>query len=782
MLDRKLLRDLARLWSQALAVALVMACGVMVLVLAVGAWRSLDETRETYYDRHRFADIFATATRAPRHLEPRLAAIDGVAAVELQLVRPAIVDMPGMAEPATGLALSLPPGREAAVNRLYLRAGRLPAPDRPLEVALDERFARAHGLRPGDRLAAILGGNRLEVTVAGIALSPEFIYAIGPGDMVPDDRRYAVFWMGQAAMEGLFDMGGAFDTAVLRLSRGACAPCVADAVDRLLAPYGGRGAHGRDVQQSHAFLDAELTQLYAMARVIPPIFLAVAAFLVNIIMSRLIALEREQIGLLKANGYSAAAIGWHYAKLVIAIAALGLAIGAALGAWLGRALTELYAGFFSFPFLVFRESVDLYLIAATVTLAAALTGAARAIRAAVVLPPAVAMRPPAPARFRRVLPFDGPRLSQLAVMGLRGMIHKPVRAALTTLGAGFGVALLVTALFPQDSIEEMIDTVFYRAERADAQLILAQDQAPSALSAIRRLPGVIQAEPFRTVPVVLRNGTREERIALTGRAPGTELSRILDTRGRAVPVPPEGVLLTARLAGKLDLSPGQLVEVDLTAQGGRRVQARVAGIVESYLGLGAHMSLASLDRLVGEGPRISGAWLNLDEARLDALYATVKATPELGQVALQSLSRETFRETIGENILTMTAVYSTVAVVVAFGVVYNAARIQLSERGRELASLRVLGFTRAEVFRVLAVELAVIVVLAQPLGWLLGYLLSWSVVLGFESDLFRIPFVIRPATYAYASAVVLVAALGSALLVRRRVNRLDLIRVLKTRE
>ncbi|HEX6142319.1 MAG TPA: ABC transporter permease, partial [Geminicoccaceae bacterium] len=400
-LDRKLLRDLVRLRGQVLAIALVLAAGVATVVLAVGTMRSLDETRRVYYERHRFADVFADVKRAPESLLERIAAIPGVAAVETRISRYVLLDVEGMAEPASAQLLSLPEHGPARLNTLYLRAGRLPDPARPDEVVISEPFAEAHGFRAGDRFGAILDGHRRRLEVVGIALSPEFIYVLAPGNMVPDDRRFGVVWMGHAAAAAAFDLEGAFNAVSLRLLRNADEATVIDRLDRLLERYGSRGAYGRDDQLSHAFLDNELEQLRAMALIIPPIFLVVAGFLLNITLDRLVQTERELIGLLKALGYGGVQIGWHYTKLVLVIAALGMALGFALGTWLGGGLTEMYRDFFRFPYLFFRREPDVFVLAGLVTLGAALLGALRAVGRAVRLPPAVAMAPPTPPRFRR---------------------------------------------------------------------------------------------------------------------------------------------------------------------------------------------------------------------------------------------------------------------------------------------------------------------------------------------------------------------------------------------
>lgn len=785
VLDRKLLRDLVRMWAQALAVALVMACGVATIIIAVGASRSLEETRAAFYDRYRFGNIFAGAVRAPLSLGNAISSISGVNGAELRIVAPVLLDMDAMREPGTAVAVSIPDFGEPAVNRLYLRAGRFPDMTRAGEAAVTEAFAKAHKMTPGTQFHAVMNGKRMTLTVTGVVLTPEYIYAVGPGDMVPDQRRFGVLFMPKSAMAGLFNMEGAFNDVSLRTVRGANADTVIDALDVLLKPYGGTGAHSRDGQLSHQFLDSELQQLGAMSRVIPPIFLFISAFLVNMILTRLISLEREQIGLMKAVGYENTAIGWHYAKFALAIAVVGITVGAVAGTWFGRGMAVLYSRFFSFPFLVFRQGFDLYLVAASVTAAAGLIGAARAIAGVVTLPPAVAMQPPAPPRYRRLFGRGSQTfrfLSQLTIIAFRHLVRWPVRSGLAMLGTSMSVAILVTAMFSFDSIDYMVDTVFFRAEKQDATLSFDHDRAQGAALAVSRMPGVLRAEPFRALPVILRKGHRERLLAISSTSRDDDLSSLMDVDLKRVEAPDDGLLVSKHVAGLLDLRIGDRVGVEILSQNHRIAEAPVTAIVESFVGLSVFMNKDSLDRLAGDGPRVSGVRVALDGAGLNALYAAVKQTPAIGSVALQAISRKKFRETIGENIGMMMSVYVGFAVIITFGVIYNSARIQLSEHARELASLRVLGFTKAEVSSVLLIELAVIIALAQPLGWLLGYLFAWSVVTGFESDLFRIPFIIDTSTFAVSSLVVTGVAALSALIVRRRVNRLDLVSVLKTRE
>ena len=783
-LDRKLLRDLRRIWAQALAIALVMASGVATFVLASGAYHSLDETRAAYYLRYRFAHVFAEVRRAPKAIVEQIETIPGVAAAEARITKLALLDVEGLAEPATGRAVSVPDLAAPRLNLLHLREGRLPERERTDEVTVNEAFAKAHGMAPGATFKALLNGKQRELKVVGVALSPEFIYALGPGDLMPDDRRFAVLWMSEKALAGLFDLDGAFNAVTLALLPGASEPEVLRQLDALLARYGGISAYARKDQLSHAFLDAELRQLDALRRVIPPIFLLVSAFLINITLSRMVALEREQIGLLKALGYGPLPIAAHYIKIVLAITAVGIAIGFLAGARLGQGLTWLYADFFHFPFLIFRHDADVYAIAGLVTVAAAVAGAVQAVRRVLALAPAVAMQPPAPPRYRRML--EG-RLasvfpvSQLTVMALRHIARWPARAGATSLGIALAVGLLVTALQSFDSVELMVDVAFFRTERQQATLNFTDEKHPRALQAVEDMPGVLRAEPYRSVAVRLRNGQYARQLSIVGKPDAMELSRVLDLDFKPITLPRAGLVINERVAQILRLRTGDVVEVEVL-EGRRGVRlVPVTEVIRSYFGLTAYMHLDALDELM-YGPRLTGVHIAYDAGRQGELFRAIKATPGIGSIALQRHALARFRETIAQNINYSVTIYVTLAVIIAFGVVYNSARIQLSEHARELASLRVLGFTRAEVSRVLFSELVLLTLVAIPVGWVIGYGFGWLLIQAFSSDLYRVPFVIERATYAKAALVVLLATAASALIVRRRVDRLDLVAVLKTRD
>jgi putative ABC transport system permease protein len=785
-LDRKLMRDLKRLWPMALAIALVVAGGVATLLMSVGSSRSLDETRTGYYERYRFADVFASVRRAPNAVLDQIAAIPGVAAVDARIVKLALLDIPNFREPATGQLISLPESGHPSLNQIYLRSGRLPQADKAEEVVVNEGFAAAHGFTPGARFSALLNGRKRELAIVGTALSPEFIYSVGPGDIMPDERRFAIIWMSEKALASAYDLEGAFSSVYVKLLRNTPEREVIKQLDLILERYGGTAAYGRKDQVSHAWLDHGLDMLTSMSRTLPPIFLLVTAFLVNLTLTRLVALEREQIGLLKAIGYGNVSIAAHYIKFVTLIVLGGIVIGSATGTWLGMYLTKIFADFYRFPFFIFIKSYDTYLVAAVLSVLAGIIGAIRALWDIVTLAPAVAMQPPAPVRFRHLLPAErtlGKVLSQPTMMMLRNIGRHPLRAAFTILGMALASAILIVSLFTRDTTEQLINVTYFMADRQDATVSFVEKRPRDAVVfEVARMPGVIAVEPYREIPVLIRHGHVERRVTISGRPHDADLSQIIDIQLRPVTLPETGLAISAMLAKILDVQVGDFVEVDLLEGHRRNVTLPVAALVEDYIGLRAMIDADSLARLMREAPAVNSVKLSVDESKLDLLYNAIKSLPTVSGMALQRLSLQNFRNSVALIFRTTGGIYTVLAAVIAFGVVYNSARISLSERARELASLRVLGFTDGEVLRILLLELALLVFIAQPPGWILGYGLSWIMQKNVAGEMMRARLVLENASYVYASAIVLIGAVFSALVVRQRVKQLDLVAVLKTRD
>lgn len=785
VIHRKLIRELWQTRWQVLAIVLVMASGVAMVVMSVSTLQSLQRTRAGFYAESRFGDAFAQLKRAPLAMVERIRELPGVAAVEVRVAVAVTIDVAGFTEPATGRLISLPEEGEPAVNRIHLRAGRNLTPYRRGEILISEAFANAHRLQPGDALHAVINGKQQRCQIVGIVLSPEHVYSVRPGELLPDDRRFGVLWMHYDELAAAFDMDGAFNDVSVAFAPGASEVEVLRSIDRLLAPYGGIDAYGRDRQPSHRFLENELIQLRTMALLPPVIFLSVTAFLLHVVMSRIVAIQREQIAAMRAFGYTRREVAMHFFAFAIVISVLGTSLGIALGAWLGYDLTGLYAAFFRFPVFHYRLDPLLAIAASVVSFASALGGVWRSVWFAANEPPAQAMQPRPPARYRPSL-LESLGLQryfpQIVRMILRHLERRPIQALLTSVGIAMSVAMLVMGNFMEDTVDHVMTFQFFQVHRQDMMVAFVEPTTGKVVHDIEHLPGVLAVEPFRAVPVRVTHQHHQRRLDLLGLSTTPQLMRVVDAHSGPVELPKEGIIISKRLAEILHCNVGDALRVEVLESRRPVEMLTVTRLLDDYLDLNAYVSTEVVHRIMQEQDTVSGVFLTADGQTVDQLFEKLKATPRVAGVNIKRAGIESYRKTMAENLLRMKAMTVIFASIVACGVVYNCARISLAERSRELGTLRVLGFTRGETAMVLLGELAVLLAVAIPIGLTMGYLLSWLLTLSLSTEVHRFPVIIQGRTYAFAIVVTILAALASAFIVRRRMDRFNIVEVLKARD
>lgn len=771
--------------GQVVTVALIVASGIATYVTMRGAYESVERAQQQDYARYHFADVFAQLKRAPNSLATEIGSIPGVSVVQTRVVVEVNLDIPGLDEPAVGRLISIPETKQAMLNDLFLRKGRYIEPGRQDEVLVSEAFSSANHLEVGTSIAAVVNGRWERLRIVGVALSPEYVYEIRGAEVFPDNKRFGVLWVSREALGPLFNMEGGFNDVALTLAPGASEAGVLERLDKLLESYGGLGAYGRDDQVSHRFLTDEIAQDRITGIFVPSIFLGIAAFLIHVVLSRLVSTQRNPIGLLKAFGYSDVAVGVHYLKFALVAVMLGTAIGSPLGIWLGRGLARMYQNFFRFPELSFTAGPQLIGWGIAISAMAACLGALSSLRVVVALPPAEAMRPESPPQFKRGIAERLGLAKMVSIstrMILRNLERRPWKAILTVVGMSFAVAILIIGFYFFDAIEYLVQVQFRTAQRDDVTISLGEPRGEQARYDVNHLTGVLHSESFRIVPARLRFGHRSKRIGLLGLEADGDLRRVVGRSFDIARIPPEGVLLTTKLAEVLGVRPGDTITVEVL-EGERPVrQVTVSATVDEMIGLSAYMDISTLNRMMQEGPSISGAYLSVDSTKLPILYAQLKRTPAVAGVAVRQAMLESFYRTIAESLRISTTALIFFACLIAIGMVYNGARVALSERGHELASLRVLGFNQREIGFMLLGEQALLALASIPLGFLIGYIFCAVLTTAMQTELYRMPLVINAKTYATSVLIVGLASLATGLLLYRRLSRMDLVAVLKTRE
>tara|TARA_R110000824_G_scaffold52692_4_gene146146 strand:+ start:79044 stop:81407 length:2364 start_codon:yes stop_codon:yes gene_type:complete len=784
-LNKKLFRELWHLKMQILSIALVVATGIMSVITMRGTYESLVLAQEAYYAKARFADLWAPLVRAPLSLIEKIEEIPGIEQLDSRVTLLATLDLEGLDMPAQGRFVSVPESGRPILNDINIREGRYLSLGATDEVIISEKFALARELQPGNSVRVVINGRSRELDIVGIANSPEHSYAVPPGSLFPEDERYGVFWMGRETLSAAFDMDGAFNELVAILTPEANSQAVMRSIDDLLEPYGGLGSYLREDQLSHQILENELTENRIMGTIIPAIFIGVAVFLLHLVLGRLITTQRGEIAVLKAFGYSNIEVGRHFLMFAVVAALLGTLIGSIGGYFLGKGMISIYIQYFDIPDLEYRLSFSLLFMAFLVSFLGACSGAISAVKRAVSLPPAEAMRPETPARFTPG-PFErlglGKLLSPSGRMILRNTERKPIQAMLSSIGVAMSLAILLVGMFMFDSINYMMDLQFRRIQREDITLTFKEMVPESARYDLAHIDGVTRVETYHTGAARLRAGQRQEEIAVQGLEPQGKLRRIINANGDEVPVPTSGIILSSLLAERLGVQNGDSIQIEWLQGRRKKNGIKVAGIIDDFIGISAFMSKAALRANSGESPVISGAFLNVDSLQQASVYAELKEIPAIAGVASPETMLTSFEEELAESILVSAGFLVGFASIIAFGVIYNGARISLSERGRELASLRVLGFHRREVAVLLLGEQALVTLLAIPVGYVLGYGISSLIASSIKTDAYRIPFIADTQTYIIATTIVILAAIVSAWAVRRRLDHIDLIAVLKTRE
>jgi putative ABC transport system permease protein len=784
-LNRKLLRDLSRLQGQIVTVALVVAAGLSSLVGIYSTLNSIEASKDAYYERNRFADVFVHAKKAPEALEPRLVDIPGVQTLETRVTEAALIPLEGMVEPARGQVVSLPAGSEPALNSLHLTMGRMLRAEALDEVIVLDAFAEAHELRPGDTLPVVMGGRQRDLRIVGLAMSPEFVFFSGSGEIVADPERNAALWLNREAVEAAYGLDGSFNDVVVGLQPGASAQQVITELDRLLEPYGGLGAVPRKRQASHAVVTQEISQLRSLGAALPLAFLAVAAFLLNVVLSRLVQLQRGEIATLKAVGYGDRQIAAHFFGFVLVIVAIGAVLGLIFGAWLGDYMTGQYADYFRFPGFEFRVDFKLVVLGVAVALVVGVGGAFGTLYRVMRLPPAEAMRPPAPEVYRATLLERlglSRWLSASTRMIVRDLERHPFRFLVSWFGLAVAVSLLVFGRFGWDGLERIIELQFTLGQREDIAVSFTSPLSERAERSLESLPGVLEVEAHRQVPVRWVAGHRYRDSVLVGYPEYNELRRPIAEGATIIRPPEQGVLISRQLGEILGVEAGDTVVVEVREGDRERFEVKVMGLADDTFGLFGYMQREALDAKLQDAGAITSAYLRVDSRYLDEVFRRLEDMPAVESAQRSSRILETFREQIDESVSFQTLVIVIIASVIVIGVVYNNTRVALSMRGRELASLRVLGFTRREVAYILLAEQAIQVVLALPVGFVLGAWFAELLVATMDQENFRFPMYISPRTFAFTTVVTLVSALFSGYLVRRKLDRMDLTEVLKERE
>ncbi len=786
MLFRKMIRDIRENLVSWSACILIIAVGLLSYVSMANVRDILLEAKETYYRDYRFADVFAGVDGYPAGKIDVLARIPGIRDVDARMVRDVRVLMPGRTDNVYLRLVSVDLSKENRLNDIWLVEGGMIRPG-TRSVLLGVEFFNKNGFKPGDDIDIVVNGAKETLVVSGKGQTPEYVYAMKSAtDFLPASENFGVAYMPQDAMESLFQTNGAVDSIAFTLDAGVTFDDVKEPIRVVLKPYRLHLLQAAKDQISNFMLTNEMTQLGSFATSAPFLFLGVSTVILWIMLKRMVEHQRTQIGMLKAAGYTAWEVLRHYLSFALFVGILGGMIGNLLGFGLAGYMTDMYRDYFTLPGLVNRFSGKYFLYAMTLSIGFSVLAGWLGARSVLNLSPAVAMAPPAPHSGRRVS-IEGFTLfwRTLTVQGrmaMRNVFRSKARSLFTLFGIAMSFALMASIFSFTDLFDVFVMDQFRYSMKYDMKVQLnAPEAREDVLKEIGSMPGVTVSEPLLEVPVTLRNGHREKSTVLVANAPNPQLYLVVDKNNEAVRVPDEGIILCRPLADRLEAEVGDLLELESPYQKNKDLKVPVVGIVPQYIGQNAYMNQDALIRLLGQGDVATSVLVRVDETGKPALKeALLKGTTIAGVDDI--LQTQQGYVTLMDQFFFMVWIMVGMVILVGFAIIYNSSVISLSERERELASLRVLGMDLHEVQEVISFEQNFLAFFGILLGIPLTYAMYKGMADGMQTDIYVIPIIINVKMFLYA----LLGTLGSLILaylnIRRRLRRLDMVEVLKARE
>lgn len=799
-LHKKLWRTIGKTKGQFLAVAAVVTVGIAVYIGMTTAYFNLNESKEHFYRDHNFADYYFHVVKAPQQVTKQIEAIPGVTGVTGRIQKDVtLVNEHNKRATARLTSYTLP--MEQEINSLQLLTGRFFAAEavaaRPgeqhtrtgdIEILVDPQYAAANNLDFNDTVTIVAEGKTVPLTMVGTATGPEFIYLMkDAATLLPDPRSFGIITMSRERAQQLLNLQGQVNQVLVTLAPGTDAEKVAQQVKSILDPYGNLAAYPRKQQLSNAMLEGELDGLKASSRFMPAIFLGIAAAIQFVILGRMIRSQRLQIGVMKAIGYNSRQVILHYTGYSVMVALCGAVLGSMLGLALASVMSQAYAIYFNLPATIGAVNTQAILYGFMLSLGVSTLAGLTACRSVTAINPAEAMRPEPPKGGGKTLienlSWLWHRLDTAWRMSIRSAARNRGRFAITMVGVVFAVGMLVVSLFTIDAVDYMIESHFHQNQRYDYLIRFAAPVKENEILIISRMQGVQKSEPLLEIPAKIKFNGKSEDDSITGLSPGTTLKRLFDHREQPAQVPEEGLLINQRTANKLGAKVGDMVELETLLGIGpaRHVQVKIVGINRQLVGGGSFVSLEQANLMLQERQLASGVMLKVDPAFTAQMEEDLEDMTGVSSILSRQKELDNFNQNMDAMVYSI-SIMVFFALLLGFAIVYNSSVISFSERQRELASLRVLGFTIKEVSGILLKENLLQSLLGVALGMPFGYLMVKGYISAVSTDLFTMPVIIYPTTYIYSALGGFFFIIVAHLLAVRGVRQLQLVEVLKNKD
>ncbi|WP_297427243.1 FtsX-like permease family protein [Clostridium sp.] len=785
ILFRNLLRDIKKSKGQFISILIIVILGVAFYTALNSVFRNLSNSSEQYYEEYRLADIWVDLYKAPASVKDKIEKLPYVKMTSERIVNDASINI--SEENATLRFITLPDIKKDIVNDIVIKSGRYFSEDDSNQCLLDEDFFKANNLSLGDYIYPVINGNKVKLKVIGCVKSPEFVYTLkDSSEIMSDNKKFGIVYIKQSFGEAIFDYKGLVNNISIKLSSGSNVENAKDDIKKVLRNYGVKSVIDRDEQTSSKMISEKIKQLKSMGGSFPVIFFMVASIIIYIMMGRMVENQRVQIGVLKALGFTNLQVLTYYMSYSAIIAVIGSLIGSILGTYMGLGLTKLYNQYFNLPLGDVKIYGEFVIPAFILTLLFCLFAGYNSCKIIFKITPSEAMREKSPQGGKKTLiekiEFIWRSISYLGKIIIRNLFRYKRRALLTSLGIIFSSAILLVALGMSDSINFMMKEQYEGIQNYDIKVIFSKLISVEDLNNIKNIDHVKQLEPVLETGVEISNGWKSKDVGFTALVKEPQIYRVQDSNGSAISLPSNGILISEKLADMLGVKVNDTVNIKFFYPGKEKQEAIVKGIIVQYLGLSVYTSMDNCKSMLGEGMIASSAVLKLDSNNFESeVKNELKDMPGVTSVESKSDSLNALLKNMGA---TQSSVGTMImlAAILLIAVLYNIATINIFERQRELATLKVLGFTNNEIKKLIFHENYIITIFGMLVGlpfgkWLGSYMMKMS-----STESYTIPYVVELRSYIITVILTLVFTFITNLILMRKIKSIDMLEVLKNKE
>lgn len=790
MLRRKAWRDIRENKGVYIACVVVIAIGLMIYTTMSMVFESMTKSQQNFYSETHFGDGFISVTGFPENKVNSLTFLQGVDQVEGRIVKDVrLLDQQKDSNRYLRM-VSVNMTNTPKLNQLRLVTGHLPT-DTQSEILVDPQFLTANHLALGDPLKVIIEGQQATFYITGTAQSPEFVYIMkNAQDLYPSPVDFGIAYVPLSSLKAMVKEKGQVNDLTFTLKDGASFDSVKESLQASLKPYGIQSIIPRKDQTSNAILTSKITSMGSMAKTLPVVFLGVATFILYSMLKRLIEQQRVAIGTLKAFGFTDREIVWHYLTYPLVIGTAGGLLGSLSGIALSFPLTTLYKQFFALPGLKSEFSIKYLLISLALSLffsiLSGLSGSIEILR----LEPAQAMRPPAPitankTRIERITWFWR-NLSSQSQMGIRDVFRTPTRSLFNILGIAVVFSLMTVSWSMQNMINLLTVVQLEKVQTYDVKFQLTHPSPTDVTQqALTHEIGVSRVESVLEAPATLSNGWLKKEVALMGLAKDSTMYNVLDKKGERVEVSEQGILLSEHLAKILNVKVGDTIYVESPWRreplGEKGENLQVIGVVPQYVGLNAFMEEKELQRFLRQGEISTSMLVKMNSSDVGLLKSKYRNATNVTSIESLKDSGDKIRKMMDSYGFT-TWLLAILGGITGFALIYNSSVISLSERKRELASLRVLGMTPREVLRVITSEQWSLYFFGILLGIQLAYGLEFGMAQAMSTDLYSLPAELTPIALLGAAAGTAFSVLVAQSRAYYKIKSLPYVEILSTKE